>query len=741
MAIVEIYIDFIENKVPSLKSGDYRITARQDFQATGVPQQSFSTKPMPFSIRGDRFSLKPTDIASVFPPPASLGEHSSVLPQVAFRRNTLPWERLIVEPKDEAELEKVNKMPWMALLVFNEGELEQPDAAASTTDKEQGVVRTLGDLKKMNFSNSPMTESGETDQEKLKVIYAKKSLLSRLLAPASVLTRLSHVRESSLRLKLDLPPAENTDLYYEIHDDKGQLAQAGHLQISNEDTHVLDPGRLKPGRYTISATLGGKALPFNKTAHANSLNVSPNDEFGHKVAVLAANRLPRPGARSIVHVVSLEKRYKVEGSDYNFDFGNAENDDLIPLVSLKSWSFNCVNDEHNFDKILTNAINHGKGDTNNTLRLPLRANSNNAPDLSAANTYLQNGYIALPHYFRWGGNCVSWYRGPLVPGDKTVSLPDGLLPATCSDALLIYNEEYGMLDVSCAAAWELGRLLAVRNKKISTSLYNWKRLHQQQLLLAEQQELHPHLPFQHDSSPPIQMPDDIESWLAQLSLLKGLPFNYLVPDEKMLPAESIRFFSLDQDWIACLLDGAFSIGRITPGNQATDQSLYEIHFSNRNGPAISGFLLRSYAVAGWPKLHVDGYKTFVDNDEATMSDNQLTMLRMDRLSPNVLLCLFEGNLQAVDIHQKPEMLHLGFDQNLSKNLRNRNGQDLSKSGRPFATIQLLENYWDPESRIINNFNTLFNTVKSKPLAFNDFTSAQFALSMIEGTQKIRISRR
>lgn len=37
----------------------------------------------------------------------------------------------------------------------------------------------------------------------------------------------------------------------------------------------------------------------------------------------------------------------------------------------------------------------------------------------------------------------------------------------------------------------------------------------------------------------------LSQWLGNLAVLKGLPFGYLVPDQAMLPAESIRFFVLD----------------------------------------------------------------------------------------------------------------------------------------------------------------------------------------------------
>ena len=58
-------------------------------------------------------------------------------------------------------------------------------------------------------------------------------------------------------------------------------------------------------------------------------------------------------------------------------------------------------------------------------------------------------------------------------------------------------------------------------------------------------------------------PDDVSAWLADLQVLTGVPFAYLVPDSRMLPPESIRFFAVDPNWTAALVDGALSIAATT----------------------------------------------------------------------------------------------------------------------------------------------------------------------------------
>ena len=138
-----------------------------------------------------------------------------------------------------------------------------------------------------------------------------------------------------------------------------------------------------------------------------------------------------------------------------------------------------------------------------------------------------------------------------------------------------------------------------------------------------------------------------------------------------------------------------------------------------------------------------------------MDAARLKTLRMERLSPNVLLCLFEGDAVAVDIHQKPEMLHLGFDPPKShhqpgrytKALRNVKGLDQQpdpkKPGNqiPYATEIMDDSDWDPKTRIvkISHLYTDINN-KKKALSISSLTSAQFALSMVEGVQKVRFVR-
>jgi len=183
----------------------------------------------------------------------------------------------------------------------------------------------------------------------------------------------------------------------------------------------------------------------------------------------------------------------------------------------------------------------------------------------------------------------------------------------------------------------------------------------------------------------VLLPKDISKWLGRLRLLKGVPFNYLVPDERMLPPESIRFFYLDMNWIDSLLDGAFSIGRnLTRTEQAATHNLDaavtpKVNQHARAGAAsvrakalglpapnvslqvVSGFLLRSTVVSTYRGIGANVYPL-----GGTPQDPKITLLdilRFEPLGPNsdTLICLVDGDAYRVDIHEAPEHLHYGID--------------------------------------------------------------------------------
>ena len=182
------------------------------------------------------------------------------------------------------------------------------------------------------------------------------------------------------------------------------------------------------------------------------------------------------------------------------------------------------------------------------------------------------------------------------------------------------------------------------------------------------------------------MPADLRSWLVRLRLLEGVPFANLVADTALLPEESIRWFYLDRRWTDALVQGALSAGTVNSDDRAHLEAQYpavraELDTEERNVrrrpgtprwggrvEAVSGFVLRSRAVSGWPGLHVRAFS--VDppaGDDAAYADkaegdpDRLRLLRLERLAPAVLFCLFDGIPKIVHIEEPRQGIQFGFD--------------------------------------------------------------------------------
>jgi hypothetical protein len=263
---------------------------------------------------------------------------------------------------------------------------------------------------------------------------------------------------------------------------------------------------------------------------------------------------------------------------------------------------------------------------------------------------------------------------------------------------------------------------------------------------------------------------DVSSWLGRLVLLYGVPFNYVVPDEKMLPKESIRFFFLDPVWIQYLIQGACSVGRNGYGDMLIDQAMNQWlqpgssdekvqagkvaatavkvrdrlreqweeaessqEDSSLNWP-LTGFLLRSSVVEGWRGLEIFGY----GRDGAGLKP-----LRIEQLSADVMLVIFNGIIGKVTIRQPQEGLHFGLTpigSSYVKILKDLGNGDRSKAGTPLkdtaidlAASGLLR---DGKHKGVVDIAGLASAMEEKlrvlgQLKDGRFTSAEFALEMIE----------
>lgn len=143
----------------------------------------------------------------------------------------------------------------------------------------------------------------------------------------------------------------------------------------------------------------------------------------------------------------------------------------------------------------------------------------------------------------------------------------------------------------------------------------------------------------------------LTAFLDGLRRLEGVPLSYLICDPAALPPESIRLFYVDPNWIACLLQGALDLG---DRSRSDCRRAMARRVLSAVGPdparPVSGFLLRSQLLSGWPGLTVSCFET----------GRPLPVLRLERLNDTLLLCLVEGRLDQVTFTEPQEGLSLGF---------------------------------------------------------------------------------
>ncbi len=182
--------------------------------------------------------------------------------------------------------------------------------------------------------------------------------------------------------------------------------------------------------------------------------------------------------------------------------------------------------------------------------------------------------------------------------------------------------------------------------------------------------------------PPPELPNDLVNWLAQLTLMYGMPIEYMVSDSRLLPVESIRFFFMDRNWMDRLVDGALSVGVLSSREAIFNEAFFEDIYAQvdarqaqlravlrdqtpeadmESGGVITGMLFRSQVVSSWPGVEVVAYKNDAEGKRV-----RLNTLRMDLLSNNLIFCLFggvEGKVNGVpdlvQVIEPGEGLHFG----------------------------------------------------------------------------------
>ncbi len=422
-------VTFIQHHLPGLDAGEYALTLQQTrIDGSKNPIGVPYNQSFQFAVKGDRFRIsKPADLYAVFPPDHAAGEFDTVLPHVVFAKKTLPWIRY---PNNQ-------EPAWKP----------QPGK-----DVDQDVPTWLTVIL--------LDEDDVSDPSSLLQQRTINDLFPAQLGPNGVsyfpldTSPLDYGEERSDPIQtIDLP----LSLFWKIAPTLADLNYLAHAR-----TVSLLPKVTMPGISDLGDPLGDFSIVFG-------------------------NRLPQDGKRSYAYLVSLEtlENYLPDNEGNPQPGKPGDGSKFLRLAVLKNWYFDSFGSPASFDRAVL-SLNGRDPDQNapavlTTLQAPYAGNN---PELQRP---LQMGFVPINHRLRTGEKTVSWYRGPLTP--YLVDNQRINIPISSPDQATSFDPSTGMFDVSYAAAWTLGRQLALQDAGFSTALYQWKKGLDQQVIANIEAEM------------------------------------------------------------------------------------------------------------------------------------------------------------------------------------------------------------------------------------------------------------
>jgi|GEM_PF-1650812 len=418
---------------PPLDDGSYRLTATTGV-TYGPTQQSFSQQRY-FDVVGPRFSVPQAMVAGTFPPSNGHGSFQDDLPHIVLSRRTLPWERAL-DPEVKIPLPARADgdpppldapIPWVALLVFVEGEYTLLRGIPLQQAVPADVFERLG---------SPLHVTCDAVETSI-------GLLSAILPSLEELALLAHARWVNVDDR-ELNTAGGDGYYSVVVANRlpPPNAQCRAILVSLEERSDLvqsvwkTPEQQPPGpRPPVNPPVRTAATPIRSNGAAAVGNV-PVDVLPNPIFGLSEAPVHTFGStiRSPIGFVPLLR---------------------ARLVALTSWQFTCEG-PGTFRELMQNLDDAMFG----TVAEP------GHPALS------DTGHLQLTLQDRLGAEEQVWYRGPLVQYDLT---RDALGPYHSADQARRATPETGGEDVSYAAAFEAGRLLAAADARFAQAVMRWRR--------------------------------------------------------------------------------------------------------------------------------------------------------------------------------------------------------------------------------------------------------------------------
>ncbi|MEU1818360.1 hypothetical protein ABZ543_24695 [Streptomyces roseifaciens] len=644
-------VTFHDHLLPGIEAGSYRITVDQQLPAEDLPGARLDPVEQIVDVRAAQFRLDPSWVHAVYPAAHSRGPFDGLLPHITLNPAALPWER---KPFTSG-VENPARAPWLALLLFGEGELPGDPNALGTTASV--TVRALldGDA----AVSGPALDRDAVDPALLdtpcQVVDVPRELLAQLLPEPSDLAFLAHVRSGGEDAAPDAAPAEGR---------RGRLSQEVHQEVHAVITTARFPGTGQ-GRYAAHlVSLEGHVPPGPQAGDKpvrlvslHSWTFTSCPESGDGFGRLAGRFAPGNGEHSAAPL----RPAPAAGSGLPDELGTLLEQGMVPMTHITESGERALawysgpflprvapglpRPEHGHfpdaDGLLLHEPRTG------TFATGYACAWNVGRSLALADPGFATTLVRLRHQGRLRRATerqYATYRRQLFHSAPPAG-PAGAAPRAAARAAaptpreqfeeLLRGDALNALAASFGTPGDDDAEPRPRAVPAAPATY---RLHSPQRSAAPQ--------------PPSSDARETAAWLAGLRTLSGVPFDCLVPDQRMLPPESLRLFHVDRGWLDALLDGARSLDRHPGADTATDAELDDLLDGQGPVPA-AGLLLRSALVPGWPTLRVEA--------RTASGTVPVEVIRRETLGGDVLLMLFDRMPDRLTISEPHQGLHFGVD--------------------------------------------------------------------------------
>ena len=488
---------------PALTAGSYLLAVDHDLAAApphNAPGDiSVDGTDVTFRILSPRYTMPPDQILATFPPAGAVGDWRERLPQIVFKRRTLPWER---NPDPTANDDA--GPPFLALVVLAEGE---------------GVLS--GDVPIAECITADRRLDDDNDTATGRYLEVRESIVQRIFPTVEDLRLLTHVRKVNLadtelalndddgflsvvvgnRLPQPGPPGDDgepTSLRYTAYlvNVEQQVDRLPATEVTETDVFVLHMPELVQQELYAAASDRPSDVVVMQGLPAMLLNAGPVNAgpvaAGPAAAAASDTATARTRRVGMAPAAAVEKAAGAFATGPSSTIGLSSDatravdkwksgaflgdlGEVIDVVGVRyleprfrfpvlaSWDFVCTG-EGGFERLMNDLHSGMLGTVDERVDPALQ------PDLAPT------GHLTLDHRTRRGDATQAWYRGPLVPQptERTVPDTDGHLPLAHTGDQLRRVVPDGREDLSLAAAFEIGRLLALSKPGIVSGLMAWR---------------------------------------------------------------------------------------------------------------------------------------------------------------------------------------------------------------------------------------------------------------------------